>query len=264
MTRFVKRHFLFSVLFTFVMTFSLTSCMSTGDLTESQRIGAKHSPAALYSVFVRGNARVYATDAVKKYMHEALTMDAGFTLLDQETVDLVCDEAKRKSIEKEKKKAAFKNVMGVLTGKKSVGSAIYDGMSLDDMGYRRKDVFKAISKMKGVKCKYFVFVKVNGGVKEDGNLVKPAATTIVCIYNKKDKLLKQITAVASVEPIEVIDEETKNAVLGAFPELVERSMALAAQNMHKKDKFFELNLLKEETTEIVTNKFWPVGLKVYE
>ena len=84
------------------------------------------------------------------------------------------------------------------------------------------------------------------------------------LYNKKNKLLKQITAVSSIEPIDVIDEESKNTVLDAFPELVEKSMALAAKNMHKKDKFFEINALKEATTEIVTNRPWPVGLKVYE
>ena len=60
------------------------------------------------------------------------------------------------------------------------------------------------------------------------------------------------------------NEESKNTVLDAFPELVEKSMALAAKNMHKKDKFFEINALKEATTEIVTNRPWPVGLKVYE
>ena len=58
--------------------------------------------------------------------------------------------------------------------------------------------------------------------------------------------------------------DCKEAVFAAFPELVEKSMALAALNMHKKDGFFQINALKEDTTEIVTSEFWPVGLKVYE
>ena len=264
MTNFIRKHSLLAMLFVSVMILNLTSCLSTADLTKSQRVGAKHSPAAIYAVSVHGNAGVYAVDAVKKYMNEALTNDAGFTLLDQETMDVVCDEAKKKSIEKAKKRAGFKNVMGVLSGRKSIAGAIHDGMSLDDVGYKRKDVFKAVSKMKGVKCKSFIFIKVNAGVREKDNRVKPVATTLVCIYNKGDKLLKQITAISSIDPIDVIDEESKEAVFAAFPELVEKSMALAALNMHKKDGFFQINALKEDTTEIVTSEFWPVGLKVYE
>ena len=146
MTNFIRKHSLLAMLFVLAMMLNLTSCLSTADLTKSQRVGAKHSPAAIYAVSVHGNAGVYAVDAVKKYMNEALTNDAGFTLLDQETIDVVCDEAKKKSIEKAKKRAGFKNVMGVLSGRKSIAGAIHDGMSLDDVGYKRKDVFKAVSK----------------------------------------------------------------------------------------------------------------------
>ena len=142
MTNFIRKHSLLAMLFVLAMMLNLTSCLSTADLTKSQRVGAKHSPAAIYAVSVHGNAGVYAVDAVKKYMNEALTNDAGFTLLDQETMDVVCDEAKKKSIEKAKKRAGFKNVMGVLSGRKSIAGAIHDGMSLDDVGYKRKDVLQ--------------------------------------------------------------------------------------------------------------------------
>ena len=257
MTNFIRKHSLLAMLFVSVMILNLTSCLSTADLTESQRIGVKHSPAALYSVYVDGNAAVYTEKAVRKFMNEVLTMDAGFTFVDQAAVEAICES----SMEKAKRKAKFKNVMGVLTGQKSIGSAILDGIGIQ---YDREYIFKAIARNKATKSQFFVLVTVRGGVREDGSLVKPAVATNVSIYNKKNKLLKQITAVSSIEPIDVIDEESKNTVLDAFPELVEKSMALAAKNMHKKDKFFEINALTEATTEIVTNRPWPVGLKVYE
>lgn len=261
MTNFIRKHSLLAMLFVSVMILNLTSCLSTADLTESQRIGVKHSPAALYSVYVDGNAAVYTEEAVRKFMNEVLTMDAGFTFVDQAAVEAICES----SMEKAKRKAKFKNVMGVLTGQKSIGSAVLDGIGIHiGMQYDREYIFKAIARNKATKSQFFVLVTVRGGVREDGSLVKPAVATNVSIYNKKNKLLKQITAVSSIEPIDVIDEESKNTVLDAFPELVEKSMALAAKNMHKKDKFFEINALTEATTEIVTNRPWPVGLKVYE
>ena len=49
-----------------------------------------------------------------------------------------------------------------------------------------------------------------------------------------------------------------------FPELIERSIQLASENLNQKDKLFEIKSLKENTLELVTDQEWPISFAKWE
>ena len=49
-----------------------------------------------------------------------------------------------------------------------------------------------------------------------------------------------------------------------FPDLIERSIQLASENLNHKDKLFEIKALKENTLELVTDKEWPISYAKWE
>ncbi len=233
-------------------------CASTpAGLTESQAVGANHSPAALYSVGVSGNAKAFTSAKAREVASNVLQVAGGFSFVDQAEVDRVYDEAMVKA----RKKARRQEVFGVLTGQESLLHALADN---EDSSLYREDIFKALAKDKNVKAKYFVIVNVTAGVRQTKDAVKPAAKTIVHILDKNNELKKSITAVASVPAMILADLEDKSQVTEKFPDLVERSLYLAAENLNKKDKLFEIHPLKDETLEIVTSSEWPVSLATWE
>ena len=125
-----------------------------------------------------------------------------------------------------------------------------------------KDVFSAISKE--LKCKYFVKVNVKAGVRTTKTAVKPVAETAVYIYNKKNELKKELHGVVSIPPVLRETITDKNQITEMFPELIERSIQLASENLNHKDKLFEIKALKENTLELVTDKEWPISYAKWE
>ena len=117
-----------------------------------------------------------------------------------------------------------------------------------------KDIFSAISKE--LKCKYFIKVNVKAGVR--------STKTAVYIYNKKNELKKEIYGVVSIPPVLRETITDKNQITEMFPELIERSIQLASENLNHKDKLFEIKALKENTLELVTDKEWPISYAKWE
>lgn len=234
-------------------------CSSTpAGLTESQAVGANHSPAALYSVSVSGNAGSFTSVKAREVASNVLQVAGGFSFVDQTEVNRVYNEVKEKAA----KKAKRREVLAVLSGEESLLHALADNNDDDEL--YRSDVFKALAKDKNVKAKYFVTVNVTAGVRQTKEAVKPAAKTVVQILDKDGEVKKAITAVASVPAMILAELEDKGQVTEKFPDLVERSLHLAAENLNKKDKLFEIHPLKEETLEIVTSSEWPVSLATWE
>ena len=56
----------------------------------------------------------------------------------------------------------------------------------------------------------------------------------------------------------------KEEIQKLFPDLIEKSIALAAENLDKKEKLFEINILKPETIELVTNSDVPKSISSIE
>ncbi|MBO5729945.1 MAG: hypothetical protein J6R67_02000 [Treponema sp.] len=247
------------------MIFSITvlafcfGCTSTpAGLTESQAVGANHSPAALYSVSVSGNAKEFTSAKAREVAFNVLQVAGGFNFVDQNQVNRVYNEVKEKAAKKAKRKEVF----AVLSGEEGLFHALADNNDTDE--FYRSDVFKALAKDKNIKAKYFVIVNVTAGVRQTKEAVKPAAKTVVQILDTKGEVKKSITAVASVPAMILAELEDKSQVTEKFPELIERSIYLAAENLNKKDKLFEINPLKEETLEIITSSEWPVSLATWE
>ena len=237
----------------------VTGCASTpAGLTESQAVGANHSPAALYSVGVYGNAKDFTSAKAREVASNVLQVAGGFDFVDQNEVNRVYNEVKEKAAKKAKRKEVF----AVLSGEESLFHALADNNDSDE--FYRSDVFSALAKDKNVKAKYFVIVNVTAGVRKTKDAVKPAAKTLVQILDKKGEVKKSITAVASVPSLLFADLEDKSEVTEKFPELIERSIYLAAENLNKKDKLFEIHPLKDETLEIITSSEWPVSLATWE
>lgn len=251
----MKRSYLF---FLMAAVSLFVGCKSTpAGLTESQAVGYKHSPAVLYSVSVNGNAKAYTYAKAREKASTALQLAGGFTFIDQSEVNRVRESA----AEKAAKKAKRKEVFAVFTGEKSLLTALTDD---EDSSLSRVEIFKALSKDKHVKAKYFVTVDVHAGVVKKKNAVKPAAKTIVKILDKDNEVEKSITAVASIPPIDMADLTDKSQITEKFPELIERSIQLAGENLNKKDGFFEINALKDDTLELVTSSDWGVSFATWD
>ena len=129
-----------------------------------------------------------------------------------------------------------------------------------------KDIFSAISKE--LKCKYFVKVNVKAGVRTTKTAVKPVAETAVYIYNKKNELKKEIYGVVSIPPVLRETITDKNQITEMFPELIERSIQLASENLNHKDKLFEIKALKEfceffDIRILSIVPYWPQYLYLY-
>ncbi|MGN0730878.1 MAG: hypothetical protein ACI4MA_03095 [Treponema sp.] len=58
--------------------------------------------------------------------------------------------------------------------------------------------------------------------------------------------------------------QDKSEITKLFPDLIEKSIALAAENLDKKEKLFEINILKPETIELVTNTKSPASISTFE
>ena len=244
---------LFAVLAIFI------GCTSTpAGLTESQAVGANHSPAALYSVSVNGNAKEFTSAKAREVASNVLQVAGGFNFVEQNEVNRVYNEVKEKAAKKAKRKEVF----AVLSGEESLLHALADNNDTDE--FYRSDVFKALAKDKYTKAKYFVIVNVTAGVRQTKDAVKPAAKTVVLILDKNNEVKKSITAVASVPAMILAELEDKSQVTQKFPELIERSIYLAAENLNKKDKLFEIHPLKDETLEIITNSDWTVPLATWQ
>ena len=235
-----------------------TGCASTPKgLTPSQAVGANHSPAALYKVSVSGNAKSYTASKAREQVSNYLQVQGGFNFVDQNRVNEIYANVKQKA----EKKAKRKNVTDAITGKKSILDAITADTE-DEAVFYASDIYKAISKE--LKCKYFVKVNVKAGVRTTKTAVKPVAETAVYIYNKKNELEKEIHGVVSIPPVLKETITDKNQITEMFPELIERSMQLASENLNQKDKLFEIKLLKEDTLELVTDKEWPISYATWE
>lgn len=240
------------------LTLLFTSCASTPKgLTPSQAVGANHSPAALYKVSVSGNAKSYTASKAREQVSNYLQVQGGFNFVDQNRVNEIYANVKQKA----EKKAKRKNVTDAITGKKSILDAITADTE-DEAVFYASDIYKAISKE--LKCKYFVKVNVKAGVTPTKTAVKPVAETAVYIYNKKNELEKEIHGVVSIPPVLKETITDKNQITEMFPELIERSMQLASENLNQKDKLFEIKLLKEDTLELVTDKQWPISYATWE
>ena len=92
----------------------------------------------------------------------------------------------------------------------------------------------------------------------------PQAETAVYIYNKKNELKKEIHGVVSIPPVLIETITDNNQITEMFPELIERSIQLASENLNQKDKFFEIKSLKENTLELVTDQEWPISFAKWE
>lgn len=240
------------------LTLLFTGCASTPKgLTPSQAVGANHSPAALYKVSVSGNAKSYTASKAREQVSNYLQVQGGFNFVDQNRVNEIYANVKQKA----EKKAKRKNVTDAITGKKSILDAITADTE-DEAVFYASDIYKAISKE--LKCKYFVKVNVKAGVTSTKTAVKPVAETAVYIYNKKNELEKEIHGVVSIPPVLKETITDKNQITEMFPELIERSMQLASENLNQKDKLFEIKLLKEDTLELVTDKEWPISYATWE
>ena len=101
---------------------------------------------------------------------------------------------------------------------------------------------------------------VRAGVRSTKTAVKPAAETAVYIYNKK----KEIHGVVSIPPVLRETITDNNQITEMFPELIERSIQLASENLNQKDKLFEIKSLKENTLELVTDQEWPISFAKWE
>ena len=233
-----------------------TGCASTPKgLTPSQAVGANHSPAALYMITFSDNAKDFPKTETAEKVSNYLKASGGFSFVDQDRTN----EITRKTIEKLEKKAKRKNVADAIFGQKSAWDAItFDATK----GIDAKDIFSAISKE--LKCKYFVKVNVKAGVRTTKTAVKPVAETAVYIYNKKNELKKEIHGVVSIPPVLRETITDKNQITEMFPELIERSIQLASENLNHKDKLFEIKALKENTLELVTDKEWPISYAKWE
>ena len=233
-----------------------TGCASTPKgLTPSQAVGANHSPAALYMVTFSGNAKNDSIAQTAEKVSNYLQASGGFTFVDQTRVN----EITEKTITKLEKKAKRKNVADAIFGQKSAWDAITFNAT---KGIDAKDIFSAISKE--LKCKYFVKVDVKAGVRTTKTAVKPVAETAVYIYNKKNELKKEIHGIASVPPVLTETIADKSQITEMFPDLIEKSIALASENLNQKDKLFEIKPLKENTLELVTDKEWPISYATWE
>ncbi len=243
--------------------FSATYASPKKNLTPSQAVGAKYSPAALYKVSVSGNAKTYTASKARELVSNYLQAEGGFTFVDQERVNEIYVKVK----EKAEKKAKRKNVTDTLLGKKSILDAILAD-SEDDAVYYASDVYSAVAKE--LKCKYFLKVSINAGVAlfrktdEFENPVKPMAETIIYIYDKKSELKKEIHAIYALPLMDMTKVKDKEEIQKLFPDLIEKSIALAAENLDKKEKLFEINILKPETIELVTNSDVPNSISSIE
>ena len=92
----------------------------------------------------------------------------------------------------------------------------------------------------------------------------PKTETAVYIYNKKNELKKEIHGVVSIPPVLRETITDKNQITEMFPELIERSIQLASENLNHKDKLFEIKALKENTLELVTDQEWPISFAKWE
>ncbi len=241
-----------------------TSCASTSkEMTASQAVGAGYSPAALYRVTVSGNAKSYTTSKAREQVTNYLQVEGGFTFVDQERVNEIYVSVK----EKAEKKAKRKNVTDAIFGKKSILDAITADAE-DDAVFYASDVYSAVSKE--LKCKYFVKVNVNAGVAlfrksaELAEPVKPLAETTIYIYDKKAELKKEIHAIYAAPVMDMAKIQDKSEITKLFPDLIEKSIALASENLDKKEKLFEINILKPETIELVTNSQIPNAISTFE
>ena len=235
-----------------------TGCASTPKgLTPSQAVGANHSPAALYKVSVSGNAKSYTASKAREQVSNYLQVQGGFTFVDQNRVNEIYANVKQKA----EKKAKRKNVTDAIFGKKSILDAITADTE-DEAVFYASDIYKAISKE--LKCKYFVKVNVKAGVRTTKTAVKPVAETTVYIYNKKAELKKEIHAIYASPVIDMATIQNKSEVTNLFPDLIEKSISLAAENLNKKEKLFEINILKPETIELVTNSETPASISTWE
>ncbi|MCI5473623.1 MAG: hypothetical protein MR456_04035 [Spirochaetia bacterium] len=241
-----------------------TGCASTPKgLTPSQAVGANHSPAALYKVSVSGNAKSYTASKAREQVSNYLQVQGGFTFVDQNRVNEIYANVKQKA----EKKAKRKNVTDAIFGKKSILDAITADTE-DEAVFYASDIYKAISKE--LKCKYFVKVNVKAGIAtfwKKGDLekpIKPLAETTVYIYNKKAELKKEIHAIYASPVIDMATIQNKSEVTNLFPDLIEKSISLAAENLNKKEKLFEINILKPETIELVTNSETPASISTWE
>ena len=246
------------------LTLLFTSCASTPKgLTPSQAVGANHSPAALYKVSVSGNAKSYTASKAREQVSNYLQVQGGFNFVDQNRVNEIYANVKQKA----EKKAKRKNVTDAITGKKSILDAI-TADSEDEAVFYASDIYKAISKE--LKCKYFVKVNVNAGVAlfrksaELAEPVKPLAETTIYIYDKKAELKKEIHAIYAAPVMDMAKIQDKNDITKLFPDLIEKSIALASENLDKKEKLFEINILKPETIELVTNSQIPNAISTFE
>ena len=253
-----RRNVMSMIWFIAVLAIFIGCSSAPAGLTESQAVGFNHSPAALYSVGVYGNAKEFTSAKAREVATNVLQVAGGFDFVDQAEVNRVYNEVKEKAAKKAKRKEIF----AVLSGDEGLIHALADNNDNDE--FYRSDVFKALAKDKEVKAKYFVIVNVTAGVRKTKEAVKPAAKTHVQILDKKGEVKKSITAVASVPPMILADLEDKSEVTEKFPELVERSIYLAAENLNKKDKLFEIHPLKDETLEIITSSEWPVSFATWQ
>lgn len=246
------------------MAFALwaTSCTSTSKgLTASQKVGAGYSPAALFQVSIEENAKDCDVEEIVDSVKNNLQVAGGFTFVDENRVSEVCEN----TIEKIQKKNSRKNVTDAIFGKKSV----YDAITFDAYeGIDSKDIFAALKKE--LKCEYFVKVQVTAGVvdfrKVEGfeDPVKPAAETAVYIYNKNNELEKQIHAIVALPLVDKAKLQDKSEITNLFPDLIEKSIVLAAENLNKKDKLFEINIIKAETLEIVSSDRVPPPISTFK
>lgn len=241
--------------------FQVGCASSSKDLTPSQKTGAGYSPAVLFQVSVTGNAKDYDAEEIAEKVKENLQLSGGFTFADQNRVSEICENI----VEKLSKKASRKNVTDAIFGKKSVLDAItFDAYE----GIDTKDMFAALKKE--LKCKYFVKVQVTAGVakyrKTDDfqDPVKPVAETIVYVYDKNNELEKEIHAMAAAPKMDLAKVQDKTEITELFPDLIEKSIKLASENMNHKDKLFEIKFLKPETLELVRNDKDPISIFKFE
>ena len=114
---------LFAVLAIFI------GCTSTpAGLTESQAVGANHSPAALYSVSVNGNAKEFTSAKAREVASNVLQVAGGFNFVEQNEVNRVYNEVKEKAAKKAKRKEVF----AVLSGEESLLHALADNNDTDE------------------------------------------------------------------------------------------------------------------------------------
>lgn len=215
---------------------------------------------------------------VGPYIQSVLEKEGGFTFVGQETVSFAIEETiekNQKAAEKKKNKDKSQNVSDVIFGKKSLGQGIVDDMKLDRKansssnsiftgipnGYyglypRSTSYNKAVKK--ATKCKKYVYALVYLGViigKGESVPTKAYVITAFFITDEDGELVKEVNALKMSEPVPYNDFLNDNEVLFKFyPDLIERSLSLAASNLDKKDTLFNINdsIIKADTDELVS------------